>query len=112
MADVSVSVDVPYEYEGKILVQRYRVKDHYFRNKYASFCNAIQMPGIVHVHAGALVEVNPPQQTHYSVFPSLYDYFGFSMKNPQEVSIDPSSRFVNFIELFPHTTIDNNRSNN
>ena len=89
---------------GQLLIQRYKVNDHSLFNNYASFCNAAQIPGFVNINAkDCVLGMDPPRlRRHWR--PSLYDYFGFSMKNLQEVTTDKFSRDNNFDLLPPLIT--------
>lgn len=86
--------------EPKLLLQRYKFNNRTLFNRYASFCNAIQFPGLINI-SGHYCSVGrtPNLDEHWR--PSIFDYFGYCMTSLQEVSTDPNSRLNNFDILSP-----------
>ena len=85
--------------EPKLLVYRYKLPFRRRLNKYASFSNAIQYPGLVNIAAHNASMINTPNQLQLT--PTLYDYFGFGMGNLLNVRTDPNSRLDNFDIINP-----------
>ena len=85
-------------HEPKLLLQRYRVQDHAWLNKYASFCSAIQHPGFVNITAQYLCPGKTPSSevNEQCWLPSIHDYFGYRMQNFGDVTIDRMSSYENF----------------
>ena len=79
----------------KLLLLRYKVMDHSFLNKYASFCNAIQFPGFINISCQhGRLDRTPNLSEHQR--PDIYDYFGYRMENFGQVTIDPRTNCDKF----------------
>jgi hypothetical protein len=86
--------------EPKILLQRYRVEDHVWLNKYASFCSAIQYPGFVNVtHPQRSPDFRSTAEIKH-LAPSIYDYFGYRMHNFGVVTTDQMAPCFQWLRTF------------